>query len=102
MPFEPPLPVLIDPEALNEGREAIAWYEERNPRAAERFQIELEHVIERITKMPHSFPETEQGVRRASLSRFPYSVLFAVEGESLIILAIAHNRRQVGYWHDRR
>lgn len=102
MPFEPPLPLQIDAEALEEGREAIRWYDERDPRVAERFQTELEQVIERIAKMPYSFPDTEQGVRRATLPRFPYSILFAVERESAIILAIAHNHRRVGYWHDRR
>ncbi len=91
----------MDAGAEHEARDAFLWYADRNPRAAVRFEAELEHVLARIVEAPHSFPESEPGVRRALFPRYPYSVLFAIEPKGIVILAIAHGRRRPGYWQAR-
>lgn len=95
------MPLTIDIQAEREARDAFLWYADRNPRAAVRFEAELEHALARIVEAPHSFPESEPGVRRALFSRFPYSLLFAVEPTGIVVLAIAHTRRRPGYWQGR-
>jgi plasmid stabilization system protein ParE len=40
-------------------------------------------------------------VRAKSLKRFPYSVLYSVENNEIVVLAIAHQSRKPGCWRDR-
>ncbi|MCP4594404.1 MAG: hypothetical protein GY842_27045 [bacterium] len=40
-------------------------------------------------------------VRRASLSRFPYALVFIELDEEIRVLAVAHDKRRPGYWLDR-
>lgn len=97
----PRLPIRIEIDAEREARDAFLWYADRNPRAAVRFEEELDHALARIAESPDAFPETEPGVRRAMFSRFPYTILYAVEQAAIVILAIAHTHRRPGYWRSR-
>ena len=40
-------------------------------------------------------------VRRRAVTRFPYHVVYLELESHIRILAIAHDRRKPGYWHDR-
>lgn len=43
----------------------------------------------------------EFGTRRIVLPRFPYSVVYEVHADHIVIVAVAHQRRRPGYWRDR-
>lgn len=101
MTLSAPLPIRIEIHAEQEARDAFLWYADRSPRAAARFEEELDHALARIAEAPRVFPETEPGVRRAMFASFPYSILYAIEQAGVIVLAIAHTRRRPGYWRSR-
>jgi hypothetical protein len=35
------------------------------------------------------------------LRRFPFGLLYAIETERIVIVAVAHLKRRPGYWKDR-
>jgi toxin ParE1/3/4 len=39
--------------------------------------------------------------RRLVLPRFPYSLVYLVDGETVFVIAVAHHRRAPGYWEAR-
>ena len=39
--------------------------------------------------------------RKARLKRFPYAVVYWLDGGTLRIIAIMHLHREPGYWHGR-
>jgi len=41
-------------------------------------------------------------VRALPISRFPYSVIYRITPEAIIVLAVAHQRRRPAYWAQRR
>lgn len=49
-----------------------------------------------------SCPEIEPGVRRCLLARFPYGLIFGVDGGTLVVVAVAHLHRAPRYWVSRR
>lgn len=90
--------------ALAEIAEAVDWYLSRpsgGPRLAERFVDELARVEQLAVERPLAWPEVEAGVRRLVMDRFPFSLIYELEGDDLWILAVAHHRRRPGYWRDR-
>ena len=98
--------VWFDVQAKREFVEAAAWYEASQPGLANRFLGELERQLTNIRQHPSAFPilrdvPRELEVRRALLKRFPYGLIFVELETEVQVLALAHNRRQPGYWLDR-
>jgi toxin ParE1/3/4 len=50
---------------------------------------------------PRQFPLVFNNVRRALLRRFPYSLFFIVEGETLLVIACFHASRDPLQWQKR-
>ena len=77
---------------------AVLWYRERNPLTADAFRAEAFDAIERVGKSPLGKAADGMGDRRRVLHRFPYSVVYDVDGSTVRILAVTHHRRQPNYW----
>lgn len=54
----------------------------------------------RIRQLPLAFPVIDQRARRCRVQRFPYNVLYCVFDDEILVVAIAHLRRDPTYWHD--
>jgi plasmid stabilization system protein ParE len=66
---------LFHPEAEAEYLHAFEWYEARSPRAALRFESQVDDVLARITATPESFPRYDAVHQFAIMHRFPYSIV---------------------------
>ncbi|MEZ4449873.1 MAG: type II toxin-antitoxin system RelE/ParE family toxin [Nannocystaceae bacterium] len=93
--------VLLRPEARAELVEAWAWYEARRAGLGDSMVTCVEAAVSMAARIPESFQVVHGEVRRALVRRFPYGVYFVVDGDALVVLAIAHARREPGYWADR-
>jgi plasmid stabilization system protein ParE len=91
----------IHPEALLEYQEAVLYYEVRDASPAYRFVDAVEDAIRRIVESPLSWRVIDDDVRRCLTRRFPYAVLYTVDGDNILILAIMHGHREPGYWRGR-
>jgi plasmid stabilization system protein ParE len=87
------LPVVFRPIATTELEEAINWYNRKKPGLGTDFRRLVEQTIERIAATPLRFRPVDQHTRRALLRRFPYTIHFAVELDTIIVLAVFHTRR---------
>ena len=90
------------PEARLEYREAAVFYEARRSGLGAAFTLEVEAAIHRILEAPERWRVIEQDVRRCLTHTFPYGILYTVEPESILIVAVMHLRRRPGYWRSRR
>ena len=89
------------PEASLEYREAAAFYEARRPGLGAAFTREIEAVIEQILQAPDRCRFIEQDVRRCLGRIFPYGILYTIEGDFVLIIAVAHGSRKPDYWSER-
>jgi plasmid stabilization system protein ParE len=92
--------LLLDP-AQHELDEAIAWYANQAPGLGEAFLIETLKVLKLVDQFPQAWHPMSAQIRRCRLNRFPYSVIYAVEEDDLVVIAIAHQHRKPGYWRER-
>lgn len=83
----------LSPAALEDLREAADWYDDQRPGLGDFFVSAVEASFSRIERLPKAFPESEAGVRSALVRRFPYVVLFRIEGERVDVLAVWHGHR---------
>lgn len=89
------------PEAEKELAEAIDWYESRGKGIGAEFLRSFEASLSAISRNPLQFQAVEGEVRRALLRRFPYSIMYVVAGEDLLILACFHASRNPQRWRER-
>jgi len=50
---------------------------------------------------PLACPIERAEIRRLTLSRFPYKLLYSVESDHIYLIAVAHQHRMPEYWIDR-
>lgn len=89
------------PEARLEYREAAAFYEARRPGLGATFTVEVEAAIGKILETPDLRRFIDQDVRICRTRIFPYSILYTIESDFILIVAVAHGSREPGYWKHR-
>lgn len=89
------------PEALAEYEAAAAYYREHDPDLQLRFIEAIEDAIVRILESPTSWRVIDDGIRRYIAHVFPYGILYILENDSVLIVAVMHFSREPGYWRDR-
>ncbi|MFD2841744.1 type II toxin-antitoxin system RelE/ParE family toxin [Populibacterium corticicola] len=94
------------PEARAELREAAFWYDDQQLYLGDDFYDAIDATIQRVLDWPDAapvFPGWDElpVVRSASVSVFPYRVIYYLTDTSMVILAYAHHRRKPGYWQHR-
>ena len=89
------------PEARLEFRESAAFYEACRPGLGVAFANEIESILRRILDAPDRWPFFEEDIRRCLAHRFPYGVLYTIEPDYILIIAVMHCSREPGYWRHR-
>ena len=87
--------------AQQEVDDAVAWYDEREEDLGRVFLDELDRVIRRVKSFPLASSEIEPGIRRCLLARFPYGLIYGIDEDLIIVVAVSHLHRQPRYWIDR-
>jgi hypothetical protein len=92
--------VFLSP-ARREFVEAVKYYEQQHSGLGRDFRDEVYATIERVNIFPESWQLLVGKIRRCQTQRFPYGVIYTVENNRLVIIAIAHLHRQPSYWRKR-
>ncbi len=88
-------------QAAEEIEQERQWYRERSVVAEAAFQRELDRAVESVLEAATRWPQYIAGTRRYLFSTFPFSFIYFVEGESVFVVALAHQSRRPGYWRER-
>ena len=94
--------VEFHPLAERELIEAAQFYERAAPGLGGEFLGELERLTVLVGAYPDAGLGDTQELRVLHARRFPYSLIYQVGTESVLVLAVAHQRRRPKYWVDRR
>lgn len=89
------------PEAEEEMNEAARFYEGRGEGLGLDFLNEVQRTIIFILAHPRSGPVVSPNIRRRIVRRFPFGILYAIDNEKIVVVAVAHLKRRPGYWKER-
>lgn len=87
--------------AETEMMEAAAYYEMQVKKLGVNFLDIIEAAVVEIAGNPETWPEIEKGIQRRIVRRFPYSILYAVHDNEVIIVAVMHQKQKPRYWMGR-
>ena len=89
--------VQLGRKALRDIDEAVLWYKARSRRTARRFLEEYQAARDLILESPERWPLIDEDLRKLPLRTFPYSMIYSVSGEIVLVYAVAHAKR-APYW----
>ncbi|MBN2012608.1 type II toxin-antitoxin system RelE/ParE family toxin [candidate division KSB1 bacterium] len=91
---------IIEPAEL-ELDDTFEYYEYESIGLGHSFLDEFRKGVKRILAHPYAWNLIQDNVRKCVLNKFPYTIVYAIEENLIIILAIAHQHRRPDYWIDR-
>lgn len=86
------------PLAAEELAEARAWHELQGRGLGGEFMRSVEVAVAQIARFPDAGAMVSDEIRRAVLRKFPYSLLYSMEGGLVIILGCIHQHRDPIRW----
>ena len=94
--------VVVRPAAAADIDDAYRWYEAQGAGLGDEFLDALQRARERITENPEAYPEVHRGIRRLLIpARFPYGLYYRVHGDTIVVIACFHVRRDPRRWRGR-
>jgi plasmid stabilization system protein ParE len=86
------------PAALRELASAMNIGEERASGLGRELLLEVRRVVEVLCDTPRIGQPLDEHRRRFPLKRFPFAIIYRINGNTLRVLAIAHRRQRPGLW----
>ncbi len=90
------------PPVQRELAEATDYYERAVPGLGLEFLDEVERTVRRILLQPEAWIRVSERHCRCRTRRFPYGLIYSVEGKAVIITAVFNLRRHPDSWKDRK
>jgi len=93
--------MILKPAARREYDDAYDWYALSDPKLGDRFEAFVEAKLEEIESFPTRFPVILGNTREAIVSLFPFSIMYRIEADEVIIVAVYHHSRKPFGWRHR-
>jgi plasmid stabilization system protein ParE len=94
--------IIRHPKLADDIRDAALHYAEVSERVLSAFWKELDTVLASVKRNPRSHHYDSCGLRRANFRKFPYHLLYEVEGETIYLVVLRHDRRHPNFGMERQ
>ena len=84
--------------AGREVKEAARYYEDKVPGLGFDFIGEIRASIRRILAHPQAWCLLDAEFRRCRTARFPYGIIYKIEGDCILVIAVMHLHRCPETW----
>ena len=87
--------------AETELDDAFTYYEDIYQGLGKRFILEVESTVNRVKQNPMAWQKSGKYTHRCLLNRFPYSIIYQIRSNLILIVAVACNHQKPNYWIER-
>ena len=87
--------------AAQELDDAVRFYELEYAGLGRRFKEEVRKAALRVVEYPSAWSLERGEIRKCLLHKFPYKLLYSIEADHILVIAIAHQHRKPDYWVGR-
>lgn len=89
------------PDADADIRNALDWFQqERGIKIRNNFFKDYLQTKAKLHKYPFLYSPFFEDLRKFRFSKFPYKIIYRVQDETILIVAVAHDARS-DYWKER-
>ena len=93
--------VILIPPSDKELEDGIDYYDDQMPGLGEQFYNAFLRTVNYISIAPEAWRKIGKNTRRANIMRFPYLILYVLDGDDILITCIAHQHRNPTYYSNR-
>jgi plasmid stabilization system protein ParE len=93
--------IIFNELAVKEMNDAILYYELKFTGLGDAFKEEIKRSVKRIVKYPKAWTPIDDEIRKYVMHKYPFSIYYSIDKNTLYIIAIAHQHRKPNYWIDR-
>lgn len=95
--------LLVRPEVEADIAEAEAWYEERQEGLGKEFTRTVRDALRQLPINPliYRLRHRRLGVRWFYPPRFPYRIVYCIEGDIIVVYAVLHAKQHDRQWRRR-
>ncbi len=93
--------LLFHRKAEREIADASEYYKLQRIGLGREFEGAIEAACQLILTNPTVWPVQIKDVRRYTLSRFPYGIIYRATDDAVFVIAVMHLRRRPAYWMGR-
>ena len=93
--------IILIPPSDKELEEAIDYYNDQMFGLGEQFYDSFLSSIAYISIAPDVWRKVGKNTRRINIKRFPYLILYVLDGNNILITCIAHQHRNPTYYTNR-
>ena len=93
--------LIVRPAAAADIEDAYRWYTGKRPELGRQFLGSVREAGARVQENPEAYPVFYRAARRIRLKRFPYSLLYRLYPDQIVVVACLHGRRDPRRWKAR-
>lgn len=86
--------------AEREVADAFDYYESQSDGLGRRMTGEIRDALAGILDFPEAHPIFDSAHRKRNLKKFPYGIIFRIEGEEVVFVACFHLRSDPAKWRE--
>lgn len=90
------------PEVEDDVAAAYSWYEEQLIGLGDDLLLNIDAVLNAITRKPELYAVVYKKVRKANIKRFPFGIFYMINANVVTVIAIVHLSRKPNFWKKRR
>ncbi len=90
------------PAARQEMIKASSWYQSKSAGLGDQFLDEIGAALLLAREFPYAYPEIDRPYRRMLVNRFPYGLIYRVDPDEIVVIAVANLKRRPRYWRRRK
>jgi plasmid stabilization system protein ParE len=95
------LEIIVHEDADEELKAAAGFYETRQTGLGATFLDRVAEGFDSIFAQPLAGPLLFDDFRRRFIRQFPYSIVYRLESDRILVIAVAHWSRRPEYWKVR-
>ncbi|MBU1218790.1 type II toxin-antitoxin system RelE/ParE family toxin [Myxococcota bacterium] len=89
------------PSAEQELNEGVDYYNQAQDGLGLQFTKEVYNSIQNILSFPYGWTPLSENTRRCLVNRFPFGVIYQIEDDQIIIIAVMQLNKKPEFWKDR-
>ncbi|MCX6138912.1 MAG: type II toxin-antitoxin system RelE/ParE family toxin [Ignavibacteriales bacterium] len=93
--------IRFHPEAERDLHDSFLWYEQQRTGLGMEYFLCVDESLERIRSNPKTCPVVHHEIRRSTVRRFPFSILYELKDAEIRVLAVFHTGRSPDRWKVR-
>jgi len=90
-------PRFLEP-AVQDLVEACRYYNSQDPACGAQLENEVDRALAHLRAFPRAARSIDSIYRSHKLRRFPYHLIYRIDRDDLLIVAVAHSARKPLYW----